>query len=211
MKVSAPFAPLPFFLFRPTVVHINVVKDLRTIAAFDHQCHTVNRNWWNAVMMNLGSVAGVVTNFGAGYISLKQPTGTVGAIPEGACIMNLSGPVNTSARGIVVGTGTGAESFEGYALGTQCVHGTGANQLSHGLSPTIGQSYSSGPRTWTLTVARSFTNGSGSQIDVAEVAMYAYVYAWAAMVWRDLLGAVVPVPINAVLTVSYPMTLTLPA
>lgn len=192
-------------------VILTVTAAGKIISIFRHVCRTVNRNFWNAVLMSQSGAPGVATNFGAGYISLKQISGAVGAINADTAAINLTGPVGNASRGIVVGSGTGAENFEGYALSTLITHGTGAGQMSYAVNAASAQSYNAGLLKWTITITRSFTNTSGNPIDVKEIAMYGYVATNYVMLWRDLLGATVTVPNNAVLTVAYEITLTLPA
>lgn len=175
------------------------------------ECHTTNRNFWNMVMMLQSGAPGVVTNFGAGYISLKKTNGAVSAIGPDVTTILLTGPVNDATKGIVVGGGVGAEDFEGYALTSLIPHGTAGTQLLYAANAASTQSYNAELLKWTITLKRSFTNSSGASIDVKEAAMYAYVYNINCMIWRDLLAATVAVANNAVLTVAYEITLTLPA
>lgn len=73
--------------------------------------------------------------------------------------------------GIVVGTGTGAESNSDYALGTLIAHGVGAGQLSYGSTSwvdaqVIGVNVD-------LQILRALVNNSGGEITIEEVAIYA--------------------------------------
>ena len=161
-------------------------------------------------MMHSG-IPGVTPNFGAGYISLKRTSGVVSAVALNNAALNLDGPVNTPTTGIVVGSGTGAEDFEGYALTTQILHGTTGTQLLHAAHEAPIRSYNAGALKWTITLKRSFTNSSGASIDVKETGIYGLIQSFSIMLWRDLLAATQAVPNNAVMTVAYDITLTLPA
>ena len=183
----------------------------KIISEYREKCHTVNRNFFNATLMLQSGIPGVVTNFGAGYISLKRTNGTVSAVGLNGAALNLDGPVNTPTSGIVVGSGTGSEDFEGNALTTQIVHGTTGTQLLHAAHAVPVQSYNAGALRWTITLKRSFTNSSGASIDVKETGMYGVIATFSIMLWRDLLAATQAVPNNAVMTVAYDITLTLPA
>jgi len=71
--------------------------------------------------------------------------------------------------GIRVGTGTAAVTIADYSLQTPIAEGTGAGQLTHGAtsvstSSTVGSSR-------LFTVARTFTNNSGTSITVNEVGL----------------------------------------
>lgn len=116
-----------------------------------------------------------------------------------------------ATRGIVVGTGTTAEDFDDYILAAQIAHGTGAGQLSYGLTgnPAFG-----GDKT--ITWARSFTNGSGSTINVAETGLIFRTYQWDTacqdyfLVARDVLDSVVAVANGQILEVLYLLSVTFP-
>ena len=192
-------------------VSLTVESFGKIISEHHEKCHTVNRNFFNATLMLQSGIPGVVTNFGAGYISLKRTSGVVSSVGVNASALNLDGPVNNSAIGIVVGSGTGAEDFEGYALTTQIVHGTTGTQLLHAAHAAPVQNYNAGTLKWTITLKRSFTNTSGASIDIKETGIYGVISSFSIMLWRDLLAAPQAVPNNAVMTVAYDITLTLPA
>jgi hypothetical protein len=199
--------PIPFVFLK-----LEVEKEGKILDHYEGRSRTWNRNFYNANLMMITAQAGVATNFGAGYLSLKQTSATVGAIGPGYYFINFTGLVNNSTYGIQVGIGTGAESFEGYVLGTPCVHGTGSNQLVYSAHSAITQSYDSPTKTWTITLKRIMNNNSGSAIVVAESALtWLDGNSLKVMGNRDLLGSTVTVNNGAQLTVQYAITLAFPA
>lgn len=84
--------------------------------------------------------------------------------------LNLKALDDNDAYGIVVGTGTGAESNTDYALGTKIAHGSGAGQLDYGpqsfVEPYVNGAYCD------LVLSRTFYNGSGSPITAYEFGVY---------------------------------------
>lgn len=173
---------------------------------------TWNRNFWNWMICVPTQTPGVATNWGAGYLSFKQAAGTVTAISGPNLLINPTGIASNSVYGILVGIGTAAESFEGYALSNQCIHGTGGNQLSHLAHEALVQAYVAGSKTWTVTMKRKFNNNSGSAIVIAETALlYTGGYTTGILLNRDLLASTVNVANGAQLTVSYDISLVFPA
>ena len=116
------------------------------------------------------------------------------------------GAVGSNVQGIVVGTGTGAESFEHHALGTIVAHGGGAGQMSYTAQDVTTASYNAGTKVWTSTMIRYLNNNSGGAIVIGEAGIYVYVYSASQgyqMLCRDLLAATVNVPDTAQLKVTY--------
>jgi len=175
--------------------------------------HTWNRNYWNEVLMVLAGTPLVATNFGAGYISMKQIGGTVTAISPNDYKFNLPAVAGATNMHITVGTGTGAESFEGYAMGTLIAHGNGAGQLNYLASETPEQTYVAETKIWTIRLKRYMDNNSGGSIGVEEVALNCkltnptYYY----MISRDKLASTLNVPAASRLTMYYDLALTFPA
>lgn len=108
--------------------------------------------------------------------------------------------------GLVVGSGDTAVTQSDYALETQIAHGVGAGQLSYGAT-SIGLVTVSGDDTYVL-IPRSFTNGSGSSIDVKEIGCYCRSEEQGGtnryfMVWRDVLAATEAVANGQTIAVTY--------
>lgn len=73
--------------------------------------------------------------------------------------------------GIMVGTGTNAVAIGDYALQTAVAHGTGAGQLSFGANSITTAPTTSGSKRY-FQLSRGFTNNSGGNITLNEVALY---------------------------------------
>jgi len=118
----------------------------------------------------------------------------------------MQGAVSNAAYGIVVGTGTNAESVSDYKLQTQCAEGVGASQLQHSIGscvPTIVV----GSDVF-FSILRTFLNASGSTITVTEIGIYLADYCGDAVVHyfclaRDKLAAGVDVDNAEIMTVQY--------
>jgi len=191
------------------------------IQVHNDRLRTWNRNFWNSVMRMWACMASNVltssTTFAAGYLSLKTVGGVVNNANNGAYQNYTYDAINmastTTTAGIVVGTSSAAENFEGSALGTLIAAGTGAGQMSY-QTPIFQQpTYNAGTKTWTQTLVRVMNNNSGGTIVVAE----AGIYVWdsgapgAYMIERSLLSSPVSVLTGGQLTVTYTFTLTFPA
>ena len=116
-----------------------------------------------------------------------------------------------ATRGIVVGTGSDAEDFEDYALGSQISNGTGAGQLSYIASEVY--SVSTLATTKKAELVRYFNNNSGGAITVNEVGLYLGLWAGnmiKMMTCRDLVSGGVEVPDTGQLKVTYTIQLTYP-
>lgn len=125
----------------------------------------------------------------------------------GLAAIRTDAAASTSTYGIQVGTGTGAESINDTALGTQIAHGTSAGQLQYGA-----MSYGAPSTTATTTTfrfTRVFTNGSGGTVTVQEIGLASNGNgANRFLMIRDLTGAVA-VTNGAQLTVNYDLTTTI--
>jgi len=76
--------------------------------------------------------------------------------------------------GILVGTGTDAESINDYALASKITDGTGAGQLSYGAT-SFGSPNSDASNAW-FTIERQFTNSSGGDITINEIGIASRSY-----------------------------------
>lgn len=192
--------------------------DKEIITHYDGRSKTLNRNYWNhltAVASMIGSPTGQ-TNFQLGYLSDRNNNGTITALSYMAQFMHQSYSWGTIAgigqlQGIVVGTGTSAENYDGYSLQTQVAHGNSAGQLYYqALSITNTGSYSN--LVWTFVCNRLLNNNSGGTIAVNEIGFFAYppTSQVATLVLRDKLGSAVNVLNAGSLTVTYTFTVTVP-
>jgi hypothetical protein len=115
--------------------------------------------------------------------------------------------------GIVVGTGSGAENFDDYALGSRISNGNGAGQLAYSAinAPDISTIGTQKQVVW----LRYFNNNGGSPITVYEVGIYTRGTVGngtvSYMLCRDLLSGGVVVADTGQLKVTYTLQLTYPA
>lgn len=175
--------------------------------------HTWNRNFWNANLWLFTGISMGGATFGAGYLNMKNTDGTISAFGNTNSNWHPIGILGDNSYGIQVGTGTGAESFEGYVIGTLIAHGNAATQLYYQAHSAASSSYNAGTRKWTISIKRIFNNNSGGTITVTETTLV-FLFAQVTkkvMLNRDLLGASVAVLTGGQLTVQYDITLILPA
>lgn len=102
--------------------------------------------------------------------SIPDTGNTSRSISADSLNLNCTAAVGATASGIRVGTGSNAVAISDYALQTPIAQGSGAGQLMHAnmsfVAPvTVGSSRQ-------FTLARVFTNKSGGNITVNEVALY---------------------------------------
>jgi len=113
---------------------------------------------------------------------------------------------------IVVGSGTVKPSINDTALTSQIGNGTGAGQLQYGTdsltTPIINTNNNSASFTW----SKSFTNGSGGNVTVAEVGAYVTNKVNGSnvqyLILHDLLPSQITLANTQVLTVVYTITIT---
>jgi hypothetical protein len=115
--------------------------------------------------------------------------------------LRVNGSAGTDTQGIVVGTGNTAVTSSDYKLQTIIAHGTGSGQLQYAVQVFNTPTTDATGTQFVLT--RTFTNGSGAQIDVYETGIYALNSASTFCIARDVLPAVVHVPAGQALTVTY--------
>jgi hypothetical protein len=156
---------------------------------------------------------GVITNWGAGYLSFKSTAAAVSAHTKANQTWSSIGAVNVGTYGIQLGYGVAAESFEGYVLSSLCAQGTGANQLVYAAHSALVQSYDAPSKTWTVTLKRICNNNSAGDILVTETCITWQNQALGTLVMynRDLLSPSQNVAVGAQVTTSYAVTLTYPA
>jgi hypothetical protein len=195
----------------------------RLVHRHRERAHSTTRNYYNWLFSQGASSNGDGSSFIGGQVSIKD---TSAVHRTGASIITITnanveltlavhGFLAASAidtRGIVVGSGTNAFSFEDFVLQTPIANGTGAGQLSYVASELPVLSYVGGTLTLTHTHVRFFNNNSGGSVTVNEVAMYVRFIAGdsntiPAAVERTKLGATVTVLNTGQLKVTYTVNL----
>ncbi|MBA7546099.1 hypothetical protein ES705_38482 [subsurface metagenome] len=215
-------------------LHIPLPEAFWTLEVFDKngkliqrhhlRSHSWVRNAYNYLFHHLAAKAASDNTWGAGKLNGKDTGGALkygssgwviaqtGWESAGTGVMAQAG---IDTFGILVGSGTNAESFEDYFLQTQIADGAGAGQLAHGAQQPHAVSY--GDTTLTDLLVRYFNNNSGGNIGVNEVALVFLFERMLvttnlkAMLARDKLPATVTVPDTGQLKVTYTVGLAYPA
>lgn len=194
-----------------TFIKMEVHEQGEKVLEYDFRSKSWVRNAHNVLMGTYTNFKDVGSTYAAGSTYSKD---TAGSARASNIIFNVNpvAPIGNSTYGIVVGTGTTAESFESYALATPVVHGNSSGRLSYAAQNATVMSYDTPSKTWTIQFVRLFNNNSGGTITVTETAMlYDYSSVINFMYCRDLLGSPVEVANTAQLTVTYTMQYTFPA
>ena len=216
-------------------LHIPMSEAFWTLEVFDkdgtllqrhHQrSHSWLSNAYNHLASQLFAKNADDDTFGAGKLSIKQQDTTVlyGEYPitlgyGSDCDIPPTGYMGGAGQdivGILVGTGTDAESFEDYTLQTKIANGTGAGQLVYVQSETHVITWTAATKVLKDELVRYFNNNSGGDITVNEVGIICNGYVnqlgkqWLQV--RDKLAAGVTVPDTGQLKVTYTIQLTYPA
>jgi hypothetical protein len=122
------------------------------------KCHSYVGNFIDLLYFNLGNAGGQIYDIN-GTLRSVNPTP----------YLRADAGSGQALYGVQVGTGTAANDVSRYNLAAQIAHGTGAGQLQYGAT-SIGTPATVGQKRQ-ITVARTFTNASGSSITVNEVGL----------------------------------------
>jgi len=143
-------------------------------------------------------------------LELYDATGTlVSASSYGSAdgAFGFVGDIGESTRGIIVGTGTGAEAFNTYALGTQIAHGTNTGELFHYESTVSSFDFSNIDNMAYFSLSRSYKNKSGASVNIAEVGLSSNATIGATnftyLFDRRVLGTEIAVADNESVTVTW--------
>jgi hypothetical protein len=202
-------------IWKPTLVpyvEMKVEKDGKVLTHINKLCESFNRNAFNVMTQIHLRCNFMDATFGSGKLSLKGTTGSIQSTSN-FCVCSLSNATVGILYCIVLGTGVGAESFEGYALETPILHGNTTGKLAYQTSGVSTKAWTVGTLTWEIDHVRVFNNNSGGLITINEVCLY-YTSNWYgtsyAMLLRDLLAVGVDVPDAAQLTVTYHLQMVFP-
>ena len=187
--------------------------DGATLTRLDGRSRTYTRNFWNLFFGQLTQAKSGTTTFGAGYLACKSTSGSVASNAFTGAAAFHPAFANTETQGqagVQLGSGTTAESFEGYTLATPITSGSSAGQLVYNNHTNV-QNYDAATKTWAVTYSRVLTNTSAGSVSVNEIGMYTTNSFGTYMMVRDLLPATLVVPAGGTITVGYTYTLTFPA
>lgn len=201
------------------------MPDGKVVHHHKQRSHTWVRNAYNVLVAQMMAVQADDVGYGAGFINVKDLTAAVRShinplhIGKSNQAMELvgygyRGGAGIDNKGIVVGSGVGAENFEATTLGTKIANGVGAGQLSYAECDAPVQNYNAGTKVYSTDWVRYLNNNSGGDVNVNEVGLDVHgsinvEYQW--LHSRDKLGATVTVPDTGQLKVTYTIQLTYPA
>jgi hypothetical protein len=184
------------------------VHDKNGILTFDdiQRGHSWTRNYWNCIAKLFTGYVGSGSTFGAGYLTTKTLTASVGTTPTDLRAAYFQGGLGAYYPGIAIGTGDTAFGIDQYTMVAQIATGTGSGQMIYNAQSTTTGSYVG--ETWTSTTSRIFNNNSGGSITVKEVGLYSYPGGDGVfMMERSVLSPTVTVANGAQLTVTYEISM----
>ena len=196
--------------------------------AYHQRSHSWVRNAYNVLFSQMAGKNGSDSTFGAGKLNTRRTSGSVnyGSRPLGSIYDSSADSISSSSQGyradagvdsqgIMVGSGTDAESFEDYCLAGQIGNGSGAGQLSYVASEPHAVSYDPVTRILRNDLVRYFNNNSGGDVMINEVALHLHTYKggmWPlGIVSRDKLASTITLPDTGQLKVTYTIQLAYPA
>lgn len=206
--------------------HVSLVskdKEGKVVQTYDDRSRSWLRNFWNYYFSTFAFVkaSSLSALFQEGRLHMKNNQGTISHIVVNtASLVTGVGDVRYKAnagdlsRGIIVGTGSAAESFEDYLLDSVCGEGTGTNQFNYQTVGSAIETYSSGSKVWTAVLSRQLNNNSASTIGINEMGLMGFTHnngSYPYLFCRDKLGATVNVLAAGLVTASYVFTMTFPA
>lgn len=122
--------------------------------------------------MNRQSVGVFASNFTTAYYNIKDTGNTTRQIPDlYISSLDILSAAGVASYGIVVGTGSTANTIDDYKLETQIDNAT----LAHSNTALVG--YVTDKDDVYIKLQRSFTNNTGGTITIKEVGVYLKVYA----------------------------------
>ena len=198
-------------------------KDGQPIWSHRQRSHSWVRNAYNSIFTQLAGKNADDATFGAGKLSGKN---TAGAMVTGEGVLGIAENADGTAYGyrssagddtfgILVGSGTNAESLEDFALQTKIANGVGAGQLSYVASDNHVITWTEATKTFKNELVRYFNNNSGGGVGINEVALVMKarrpVDGALIMMSRDKLSSTLTIPNTGQLKVTYTIQLTYPA
>jgi len=195
------------------------------IQSYEARSHSWVRNAYNWMFSQMAGKAVNDAAYGAGKLNMKDTAGVVQNGLKAAGIRYSSNPdgvgivgggyraiAGDDDYGILVGSGTDAESFESHILQTKIANGVAGGEINYVESEPHSISYAA--LTLKNELIRYFNNNSGGNINVNEVGMAADAESYNNsdyLVCRDKLGSTVTIPDTGQLKVTYTLSLVYPA
>jgi hypothetical protein len=214
--------------------HLEVKMSMPDGKVYRHwkqRSHSWTRNAYNLIFSQVAEKNPNHTSFGSGYLSFKNTGGNVaycsfvasmGAFSTGygsgkVSILGAGYSYNCNNNsddwGIVLGSGSTAESIDDYKLATPIDHGIDTGKLTYSTSEATAISYSSGDKKWSSVNVRYINNNSQGDITLREIGLIASVspYIGYVMMSRDVLGGDETIYDTAQVKVTYTISLTYPS
>lgn len=197
-------------------------KTSRMKKPVEMEMHSWTRNYYNRLICPIFSTSGIVlgSTGGAGYLNSRDISGswitTADLQQEGystnaeGITSNLFGSaVDVNNRGIIIGSGDSAFSFENYAI-TPFTNGVGsANYIKHLVNTIWTVGVSSG--TWTVSHGRFFDNFSGGDVVIKEIGIICYAGSNGRLEERTVLPSPVTLANREAYYLKYIRTFSIPS
>lgn len=179
-------------------------KEGKVINSFTSPGHTFTKSFYNIIAQLFAKPCDAVPD-----INVLDTTNT-GQLVDMSTLDTAGdwcdvGVSTEDTHGILVGTSATAWAFTQYDLQAKIAHGTGAGQLSYGV--TTPSAVMDGGAPAKVTLVRSFDNNSADSITVREIGWFGKIQSEPAvfkyhMIARDVITATA-VPNGGRLTVTY--------
>jgi len=199
---------------RATITFRITNPDGTVVKEWTEPAHSLNYNFATLIWALWSASQAEMTDTGGTAIYVQGASG-------GA--WSVTAPSGNSTYGIVVGSGASAGSTPSptaYKLVAQIPQGTSSGQIEYGAT-SVGSVSQSG-QTTSFTISRSFTNVSGSTINVTEIGIIVYVTGFAMttvstasavssdyfLIAYDIPSSAISVQNGQTLTVTYTFSVT---
>ena len=122
--------------------------------------------------------------------------------------LDIGGAANDDLHGLVIGSNATGVTINDYTLNTKIAHGVNAGQLQYS-AVTAGLPTSDTTSSY-FVITRVFTNGSGGNVSINEIGIYAYQsVGYYFCLSRDVLAATITLTNGQNLTLNYTIKATI--
>lgn len=163
--------------------------------------HTWLRNYSNMfAMLVCGLAATGAGSFEDGELNVKQISGAISSASSIHNFADIQADFGEVDRGILIGRGPAAYSYEDFVLDNQIDHGiTGSEMLYYDMFNHVQTWVGGGTRQWTSIIKRYFVNRSSGAIGVTEAALARN----SVIMSRDIVSPTVTINIDKACRVTY--------
>ncbi|MDX9804102.1 MAG: hypothetical protein RBS96_08875 [Dehalococcoidales bacterium] len=190
------------------------------IHAHRQRSHSWNRNAYNWFFTMATTTKVLGSSFSDGNLTARTTNGEVRSGDFNMFSYDVPAylaSAGISNYGIVVGSGSEVEDFNGYKLSSLIANGTGAGQLTYQIGDSPSVTWDAPSLTFSANWVRYFNNNSGGDISINEVGLvghfhiaFAYTSTLYVLVSRDVLASTLNVPDTGQLKVTYTINMTYP-